>query len=85
MSEQMISNAPGTRPDLFLLGQEPNEITAPKCEAERRIRQALHALEVDWGRGVFDYGKIRALLTIRSAETCEGGHRATDEQPTSAA
>lgn len=85
MSEQMNANAPGARPDLFLLGHEPNEVTVPECDAERRNRQALHALEVDWGRGVFDYGKIRALLTDRSIETCQGGHRAVEELPTSAA
>lgn len=85
MSEQMIANAPGARPDLFLLGQEPSEITVPECEAERRNRQALHTMEVDWGRGVFDYAKIRALLTGRIIETCQGGHRAAEAQPTNAA
>jgi hypothetical protein len=85
MSEQMIANAPGARPDLILLGQEPNEITVPECEAERRNRQALHAMEVDWGRGVFDYAKIRALLTGPIIETCQGGHRAAEQPPTNAA
>ncbi|WP_104045461.1 hypothetical protein [Arthrobacter sp. ZGTC412] len=85
MTEQITAtHASGVRPDLFLLGQEPSEIAVPECEAERRIRQALHTMEVDWGRGVFDYGKIRALFTSRSTETCLGGHR-NAERPTSAA
>lgn len=85
MTEQITAtHASGARPDLFLLGQEPIEITVPECEAEGRIRQALHAMDVDWGRGTFDYGKIRALLTGHSTETCQGGHP-TAERPTSAA
>lgn len=86
MSEQIIAkDAPGGRPDLFLLGQEPEEMALPQCEAERRNRQALHAMEVDWGRGVFDYGKIRALLTGRGTQACQDGHRAAEDRPTSAA
>jgi hypothetical protein len=85
MTEQIAATqASGARPDLFLLGQEPVESTVPECEAERRIREALHAMEVDWGRGTFDYGKIRAILTSHSSDTCPGGH-SNVERPTSAA
>lgn len=35
----------------------------PDCEAETRITQALYTLELDWGTGTFDYGKIRKILT----------------------
>ena len=40
------------------------------CEAERRNRQALHAMELDWGSGRFDYGKIKAMLTGRDTPDC---------------
>lgn len=43
----------------------------PECEAGRRNRQALHALELDWGAGKFDYTKIRDILTGRGTEPCE--------------
>ncbi len=75
MSDQIITAAaPGVRPELFLLEQGPTNATTPTCEAERRNLQALHALEVDWGRGVFDYGKIRAILGGRSTEECQTDH-----------
>lgn len=45
--------------------------TAPSpCEAERRNLQALHAMEVDWGAGVFNYAKIRGILTGRDKDEC---------------
>lgn len=75
MSDQIITAAaPGVRPDLFLLEQGKTGTTTPECEAARRNLQALHALEVDWGRGVFDYGKIRAILAGRSTEECQMDH-----------
>lgn len=47
--------------------------TSGACEAERRNLQALHAMEVDWGAGVFDYAKIRAILTGRNEDECRTG------------
>ncbi|MDQ0756094.1 hypothetical protein QFZ61_002081 [Arthrobacter sp. B3I4] len=44
----------------------------PECEAERRNVQALHAMEVDWGAGIFDYGKIKGILTGRDNGDCDG-------------
>lgn len=35
----------------------------PDCEAETRITQALFEMEIGWGAGVFDYGKIKRILT----------------------
>jgi hypothetical protein len=35
----------------------------PECEAEERILQALYEMENSWGAGVFDYAKIRRILT----------------------
>ena len=34
----------------------------PECEAERRIKMALHQLELDWGSGRFDYAGLRGIL-----------------------
>lgn len=42
----------------------------PECEAERRIKQALYELELQWGAGHFDVGKIRGLLTGKPSEQC---------------
>jgi len=42
----------------------------PECEAERRNLQALHAMELDWGSGKFDYAKIRGILTGKESEQC---------------
>ena len=46
----------------------------PECEADRRNRQALYVMELDWGSGRFDYGKIRGILTghdtPQDAEQC---------------
>lgn len=33
------------------------------CEAERRNQQALYELTLQRGNGVFDLGKLRAILT----------------------
>jgi hypothetical protein len=75
MSDQIITAVTaGERPGLFLLEQGATATAMPECEAERRNRQALHALEVDWGRGVFDYGKIRAILAGPSSEECHPDH-----------
>lgn len=48
------------------------EARAQECEASRRNLQALHAMELDWGSGRFDYGKIRGILTDtpKCAEQC---------------
>ncbi|MDR6794838.1 hypothetical protein J2X12_002849 [Pseudarthrobacter oxydans] len=40
------------------------------CEAETRITQALFELEIGWGAGVFDYGKIKSILIGGSHEEC---------------
>ncbi|MDQ0854797.1 hypothetical protein QFZ79_002908 [Arthrobacter sp. V4I6] len=45
----------------------------PECEAERRNLQALYELELDWGSGKFDYGKIRGILTGRDTVKCTPG------------
>jgi len=49
-------------------------LRARECEADRRNRMALYELELDWGSGRFDYGKIRGILTGRDtpqdAEQC---------------
>jgi len=34
----------------------------PECEAERRIKMALHQMELDWGSGRFDYTGLRRML-----------------------
>jgi hypothetical protein len=82
MSKQIITAvAPDVRPDLFLLDGGPLGTTTPQCEAECRNRQALHALKVDWGRGVFDYGKIQAILTGRGTEKCLGEHPIAEARP----
>lgn len=75
---------PGVEPALYLLEQGPAG-TITGCEAQRRNRQALHALEVDWGNGVFDYGKIRALLAGLSREECPGGHWIPEARPNAVA
>ena len=81
MSDHIITAAtPGMGPALFLLEQSPAGTTT-ECEAERRNRKALHALEVDWGNGVFDYGKIRAILAGSSREECPGGHWIAEARP----
>ena len=41
------------------------------CDADRRNRQALYELELDWGAGKFDYAKIRGILTGKESEACE--------------
>ncbi len=47
-------------------------LTAPApCEAERRTKQALYALENDWAAGLVDYAKLRDLLTARDGEPCQ--------------
>lgn len=45
----------------------------PECEAERRNKQALHAMELDWGAGAFDYAKTRVILTCRNLDQCNQG------------
>lgn len=47
----------------------------PDCEAETRITQALYELELGWGAGVFDYAKIRRILTGQATEHCRTNHR----------
>jgi hypothetical protein len=48
----------------------------PDCEAETRITQALFELEIGWGAGVFDYGKIKRLLIgPASSHDCVGHER----------
>lgn len=77
MSDQIITAVtPGQRPGLFLLEQAPAATAPTECEAQRRNLQALHAMEVNWGRGVFDYGKVRALLT-GTREACTRNHTVT--------
>lgn len=42
------------------------------CEAAERNKQALHELELQWGAGRLDYGRIRAILTGRDVDECAG-------------
>ena len=42
----------------------------PECEAERRIKMALHQMELDWGSGRFDYATIRGILDPRDTPKC---------------
>lgn len=49
----------------------PTSSSEPPCEAERRILMALHAMELDWGSGMFDYSKIRGILAGKDTEQCE--------------
>jgi hypothetical protein len=35
----------------------------PDCDHERRNKQALYQLELQWGAGRFDYAEIKAILT----------------------
>lgn len=45
----------------------------PECEAERRIMQTLYEIELMWGNGIIDLGKIRRILS--GPEKCpEGAH-----------
>jgi hypothetical protein len=37
--------------------------TVERCDAADRNKQALYAMELDWGSGKFDYAKIRGILT----------------------
>lgn len=41
-----------------------------ECEAERRIKMALHQMELDWGSGRFDYAGLRGMLTGKESEQC---------------
>lgn len=43
--------------------------TRPPCEAEARNRQALYELELQWGAGKLDLGKLRRILN--GGEQCE--------------
>jgi len=56
-----------------------NAPAATECEAERRNLLALHAMELDWGAGRFDYAKIRGILTGQPSEACEHEPRAPGE------
>lgn len=86
VSEEIITaTAPGERPGLFLLERATAGTTMAECEAERRNRQALHAMEVDWGKGLFDYGKIRAILAGSRVEQCLDEHWVTEVRPGSVA
>jgi len=48
--------------------QEP--ATPAPCPAEQRIMQALYEVELAWGSGRFDLGRLKGILT--SAEKCQG-------------
>jgi hypothetical protein len=41
--------------------------TAVRCDAADRNKQALYAMELDWGSGKFDYAKIRGILTAEDS------------------
>ena len=34
----------------------------PECEAGRRNRQALYEIELAWGNGIVDLGKLQRIL-----------------------
>lgn len=42
----------------------------PECEAERRNKQALYELELQWGPGHFDVGKLRGILEGKPSDCC---------------
>lgn len=35
----------------------------PECEAHRRNKQALYEIELAWGNGIVDLGKLKRILT----------------------
>jgi hypothetical protein len=39
------------------------ETTTMSCEAQDRIKQALHEMDMQWGSRKLDYGKVRSILT----------------------
>ncbi|MFH5878001.1 hypothetical protein [Arthrobacter sp. NA-172] len=45
----------------------------PECEAARRNKQALYEIELAWGNGIVDLGKLRGILmgSEREAEPLE--------------
>jgi hypothetical protein len=34
----------------------------PECEAARRNKQALYEIELSWGNGIVDLGKLQRIL-----------------------
>jgi hypothetical protein len=36
----------------------------PECEAARRNKQALHEIELAWGNGIVDLGKLQRILKV---------------------
>ena|GEM_PF-2474354 len=42
------------------------------CEAEERNMRALYEIELMWGSGVMDLGKIKGILTGRDTTKCTG-------------
>ncbi|MEZ2389277.1 hypothetical protein AB6813_06970 [bacterium RCC_150] len=45
----------------------------PDCEAARRNKQALFELELSWGNGIVDLGKLQRIL--------KGSDNAGDQSP----
>lgn len=43
-----------------------------QCEAEQRILQAVFEIEIAWGSGKVDLGKIKQILTGRDSIHCPG-------------
>jgi hypothetical protein len=44
----------------------------PDCEAEERNMRALYEIELMWGSGVTDLGKLKHILTSRDTPKCAG-------------
>jgi hypothetical protein len=42
----------------------------PECEAEERNTRALYEIELMWGSGVTDLGKLKTVLTGRDTTRC---------------
>jgi hypothetical protein len=42
----------------------------PECETARRNRQAIYEIELAWGNGVVDLGKLRRILTSAGCGSC---------------
>lgn len=42
----------------------------PECETARRNRQAIYEIELAWGNGVVDLGKLRRILTSADCGSC---------------
>jgi len=47
----------------------------PECEAQERILQALYEIELEWGSGKVDLGKLKQILIGRDTARCDTNHQ----------